>query len=113
MIEENENPVRKFDPSRYDIYTIKEAVDVCAIQLNEDITAMLKVQGVARAEWEHHITTYASGKKDDYKVLKYIIADKGTAYPGDWLVWNGNYLQIMFDAEFKQKYKPKRAKNTK
>ena len=54
MIEENENPVRKFDTSRYDIYTIKEAVDVCAIQLNEDITAMLKVQGVARAEWEHH-----------------------------------------------------------
>ena len=51
MIEESENPVRKFDTSRYDIYTIKEAVDVCAIQLNEDITAMLKVQGVARAEW--------------------------------------------------------------
>ena len=45
MIEENENPVRKFDTSRYDIYTIKEAVDVCAIQLNEDIPAMLKVQG--------------------------------------------------------------------
>lgn len=107
MIEEN--PVKQFDTSHYDIYTIKEAADVCAIQLNENIPAMLQVSGVEKAEWEHHVTTFAGGKTEEWRELKYMTA-KGVAYPGDWLVWNGSYLAIMYDADFKQKYKLKRAK---
>ena len=105
-----ENPVNQFDTSHYDIYTINEAADVCAIQLNENIPAMLQVSGVEKAEWEHHVTTFAGGKTEEWRELKYIIAGKGTAYPDEWLVWNGSYLAVMTDARFKQKYKLKRAK---
>lgn len=111
MVEEN--PVKPFDTSHYDIYTIKEATDVCAIQLNENVEEMLKVTGVEKADWQHHIETYKSGRKNEWKELKYIINGKGAAYPGDWLVWNGSYLQIMYDKDFKEKYKPKRAKEWK
>lgn len=105
-----ENLVNQFDTSHYDIYTINEAADVYAIQLNENIPAMLQVSGVEKAELKHRVTTFVGGKTKEWIELKYIIAGKGTAYPGEWLVWNGSYLAVMTDARFKQKYKLKRAK---
>lgn len=111
MVEEN--PVKQFDASRYDIYTIKEAADVCAIQLSENIKDMLTIDSVEKAKWKHHIETYKDGKQKEWKELRYAIRGKGVAYPGDWLVWNGSYLQIMYDKDFKQKYKPKRTNDWK
>lgn len=105
-----ENPVNQFDTSHYDIYAINEAADVCAIQLNVNIPAMLQVSGVEKAELKRRVTTFAGGKTKEWIELKYIIAGNGTAYPGEWLVWNGSYLAVLTDARFKQKYKLKRAK---
>lgn len=105
MIEERQ--VKEFDTSLYDMYTIRDAAEVYAIQLTENVQAALRIDDVEKAEIGHHKTYKKSGVVNEYAEIKYYIKNKGVARPGDWLVWNENYLSIMGNGTFTEKYKPK------
>lgn len=103
MIEEDVLP-KQFDAGNMQRYATIEPSEILAIRLTDDVSEMMENAFVTKAEKVRTVTYDKSGIERDWTVIRYGIDGGGSAYSGDWLVWNGAYLVIMGDKAFTEKY---------
>ena len=106
MVEEMQ--VKEYDTTGMGCYDIREAARVFAVQLSENVPEMLRINGVEQYEETSHKEIRPNGNANNIRAWvdkRYKISNGAVAYVGDWLVWNGVYIQVMTDKDFRNKYR--------
>lgn len=106
MVEETQ--VKEYDTAGMAVYEIREAARVYAVQVTDNVGQMLRISGVVQYRETAHKEITPNGNANNIRSWTektYLISNGAKAYVGDWIVWNGSYIQVMGNKDFTEKYR--------